>query len=137
VAEPPVVETQEADGAEILVVDDESAIRQFLSRILTNQGHRVDTIDNASDALEKLKSDRYKLILLDIKMPGMSGIELYEHIQKMDGALASKVLFVTGDVIGVGVKDFLARTKAPYVTKPLDTQKLMKEINRILVERSA
>jgi PAS domain S-box-containing protein len=126
-------QVQKAAKAKVLVVDDEPSIRHFLSRMLTEEGHEVETIDNASDALEKLKSNTYGLVLLDIKMPGMSGIELYQHIQGMDQSLADKVLFVTGDVIGRGVKDFLSKTEAPYVTKPLDNKKLMKEINQILI----
>jgi len=135
VSESSADEDLKAAKAKILVVDDESPIRQFLSRMLTEEGHDVETIDNASDALEKLKSNRYGVVLLDIKMPGMSGIELYEHIQHMDHSLTDRVLFIIGDVIGVGIKNFLDKTKASYVTKPFDNKKLMKEINRILVEK--
>jgi PAS domain S-box-containing protein len=135
VSESSADEAQKAAKAKVLVIDDEPAIRQYLSRMLTAEGHEVETVDNGRDALEKLKSNRYGVVLLDIKMPGMSGIELYEHVQNMDHFLADRVLFITGDVIGVGVRDFLAKTKASYVTKPLDNRKLMKEINRILVKK--
>ncbi|GAG26543.1 unnamed protein product, partial [marine sediment metagenome] len=71
-AESEVEESQKAAKAKILVIDDEPIIRDFLSRVLTDEGHEVETVDNADDALQKVGTERYSLILLDIKMPGMS-----------------------------------------------------------------
>src|SRR4030042_7089928 len=92
-------ETEEAKGtakAKILVVDDEEVVRTFLDRVLTGEGHQVDIVDNAEKALEKIKGDRYHLIMLDIKMPGMSGIELYQRINKIAKSLTERVVFITG-----------------------------------------
>jgi len=133
-AEPVADKSERVDGASILVVDDEPAILQFLSQVLTEEGHRVETADNATEALERLESKRYSLILLDIKLPGVSGIELYKRIQKMAKFLARRVVFITGDVIGEDTKNFLARTKAPYIIKPFDTEQLKKDINSILTQ---
>jgi PAS domain S-box-containing protein len=131
-AEPAADESEGVDGVSILVVDDEPAILQFLTSVLTEEGHQVETVDNADDALARLKSKSYSLILLDIKLPGVSGIELYKRIQKIAKSLARRVVFITGDVIGADTKDFLARTKALYITKPFDTEQLKKDINHIL-----
>jgi len=128
----PVEEAEKVEGARILVIDDEPTILQYLSQVLTNEGHEVETVDNASDALEKIKSKRYNLILLDIKLPGMSGIELYEKLRKVAESLARRVVFITGDVMGVDTKEFLSKTKAPYITKPFDAEQLKRDINRIL-----
>ncbi len=65
------------------MIEDEPAILRFLSQILTGEGHKVEAVTNADDALGRLESEEYELILLDIKMPGMSGIELYEYSQKI------------------------------------------------------
>jgi CheY-like chemotaxis protein len=105
-----------------------------LSEILGDQGYEVETADNATDALEKLENKRYSLILLDIKMHGMSGIELYKHLQKKAKSLSKRVVFITGDIMGKDTWQFLRRTKAPYLTKPFDEEKLEKEINRILTQ---
>lgn len=118
--------------AKMLVVDDEPVVRDFLSRVLTDEGHQVETTDNADDALERIKSRRYRLILLDVKMPGMSGSELYERIHQIAKSLARRVVFITCDVIGADTQDFLSRTNVPYITKPFDTRQLKKEIKRIL-----
>jgi CheY-like chemotaxis protein len=78
--EPASDESVEVTGAKILVVDDELATLQLLSQILSSEGYEVETVNNATDALERIKGERYSLILLDIKMPGRSGMELYRDI---------------------------------------------------------
>jgi PAS domain S-box-containing protein len=119
-------------GAKILVVDDEAAILTFLSRLLTEWGHSVETINTADAALERLKTERYGLILLDIKLPGMSGIELYHHIEKIAPALTRRVMFITGDIMESATRGFLEKSKAAHITKPLDIEVLKKTINHIL-----
>jgi len=123
-----------AAKARILVVDDEPVILSFLSQVLTEEGYEVEAIDNANDALERIKHQRYSLILLDVKMPRTSGIELYESIGKIAQSLARRVVFITGDVLGSGTMDFLSKTKARYITKPFDAERLKRDINRILTE---
>ena len=130
--EPAVEEPKKVTKAKILVIDDEPVIRQFVSRVLSEKGHEVEAVDKAEDALEKIKSKRYHLILLDVKMPGISGIELYKQFQEIAPSLMKRVVFITGDVMGKRTTDFLAKTKAPYMIKPFDAEQLKTEINRIL-----
>jgi PAS domain S-box-containing protein len=130
--EPTVEEPQKVAKVKILVIDDELVIRQFVSRVLSEEGHEVEALDNAEDALERIKSKRYRLILLDIKMPGISGIELYKQFQEIAPSLMKRVVFITGDVMGKRTTDFLAKTKVPYIMKPFDAKQLKTEIKRIL-----
>jgi CheY-like chemotaxis protein len=130
--EPVVRETRKAAKAKILVVDDEIVIRQFVSQILVEEGHEVEAVDSAEGALEEVNSKEYQAIMLDIKMPGMSGIELYQLLQKISPRLADKVVFITGDVMGTSTMAFLSKTKAPYIIKPFDATQLKAEINRVL-----
>ena len=130
--EPAVEEPQKLTKAKILVVDDEPVIRQFVSHILGEEGHEVEAVDNAENALEKIRSKRYRLIVLDVKMPGMSGIELYEQIQEIAPSLAKRVVFITGDILGTRTTAFLAKTKAPHIVKPFEAKQFKTEINRIL-----
>ena len=116
------------------MVDDELAILAFLRRLLTEWGHTVETVNNADVALERLEMKRYSLILLDIKLPGMSGIELYHHIEATIPALERRIMFITGDVMQTDTRDFLDRAKVPHITKPIDIELLKKDINRILTE---
>jgi len=130
----PAEEVKKVARARILVVDDEPAICRFLERLLTGEGHEVETVASAGDALEKIKGTRYNLILLDIKLPGGSGIELYRHIKDATPSWAKRIVFITGDVMGTDTRSFLSRTKVPYITKPFDTEQLKKEVNRKLTK---
>jgi PAS domain S-box-containing protein len=121
-------------GAKILVVDDEPAILSFLKELLTNEGYQVETLERADDALEKLRNQRYDLIMLDIKLPVMSGIELYRHIEKTKPTMVPKVLFITGDMVEPSTRDFLEKTKASYITKPFNMDHLKKEANHVLTK---
>jgi len=127
-------EPQEQGGVKILVVDDEPTILHFLKILLTEQGYEVETVDSAHVALERLHSERYDLILLDIKLPVMNGIELYRHIEAMDLTLAQRIILITGDIMGASTKDFLDETKVPYIAKPFSIEHLNKEMNRILTK---
>ena len=118
----------------VLVVDDEAGVRQFLKRMLTEEGHEVETEDNAVDALERIKKEDFNLILLDIKMPEVSGIELYQRIQKLDRSLARRVVFITGDVMAEDTKAFFSKPNVAYISKPFETKKLKGEITRMLTE---
>jgi PAS domain S-box-containing protein len=132
--EPAVAESKKMTGARILVVDDEPVVREFISKVLAEEGHQVETVDNAEDALEMVMSKPYRIILLDIKMPGMSGIELYKRFQKIAPSLARKVIFVTGDVMGTRTMAFLSKAKSPYITKPFTASQLNILINRVFTE---
>ncbi|MBM3143120.1 MAG: PAS domain S-box protein, partial [Chloroflexi bacterium] len=105
-AEPPkpseavVEEPEKVAKARILVVDDEQVIRDFVKRVLAGEGYEVETVDNAGDALKKIEGKRYNLVLIDIKMPAMDGVELYRRIQKIAKSLARRVVFITGDIMG-------------------------------------
>jgi PAS domain S-box-containing protein len=130
----PAAELKRISGARILVVDDDTIVQQFLAEILSEEEHEVEIIENGDDALERLKSEDYDVILLDVKLPGVSGIEIYKHLQKKAKPLARRVIFITGDVMGKETMAFLSRTRAPYITKPFDTEQLKKEIRLILSE---
>jgi DNA-binding response OmpR family regulator len=99
---------------------------------LTGEGHDVEIIDNGDEALDKLGSEDYDVILLDIKLPGMNGIEIYKQLRKKDKSAAGRVIFITGDVMAKDTMGFLSRTKAPYIAKPFDAEQLKTEIARIL-----
>ncbi|UCH50933.1 MAG: PAS domain S-box protein [Chloroflexota bacterium] len=130
--EPVVQEPGKVAGARILVVDDEEVIRQFVSQMLLDEGHEVESANSAEDALEEINNKDYQVIMLDIKMPGMSGIDLYRHFQKESPSIADKVVFITGDVMGPSTMDFLSKTKVPYIIKPFDAKQLKTEVNRVL-----
>ena len=78
----------------ILVVDDDPVVGRSFDRVLTRKGYAVITATNGQDALEKLRNERYDMVFTDIKMPGMSGLEVAERVKASQPWLP--VVIVTG-----------------------------------------
>ena len=121
----------ETDGR-ILVMDDEPAVLSLISRIISGEGYKVETASCGEEAIELIKNNSYELLLSDIKLPGLSGIDVYREIGRVDPSLQKRIIFITGDVIGSDTADFLDSTGAPYITKPIDIARLKKEVRRRL-----
>ena len=135
-AESTAKEPKSIAEARILVVDDDTIVQQFLTDVLGKEEHEVEIVDNGGDAMEKLGSEGYDIILLDIKLPGMSGIEIYKQLQKSSKSLTRKVIFITGDVMSADTMVFIKSAGTPYITKPFDAEQLVKEIGCILNQQS-
>lgn len=134
-------EAPEADetngGAAILIVDDEEAVSALLARLLTDLGHRPSTVASGEAALEAIARQSFDLILTDIKMPGMTGFELYQHIKQRDPQLAQRIIFITGDTISASTQARLAQTGNPYIAKPFAIERLEALVNACLASQSA
>jgi CheY-like chemotaxis protein len=93
----------------------------------------VDTIGDASEALDKLGAGViYDVILIDVRMPGMNGTEMYSRILEKMPEMKNKIIFITGDVMGADIKVFLTQNKLPYLAKPFDIELLKKQIDVII-----
>lgn len=119
-------------GVRVLIVEDEASIRDALSYILSAKGFEVRTASEGSEALELLKLESFSLILADIKMPGMGGIEMYEYIGRDYPDMEERVVFLTGDVFSEDVKDFLENGSCNYLTKPFEVSGLLSLLNKVL-----
>ena len=135
ITQPATGVSKKLSRARILVVDDKPPVQDFLNEILSEEGHEVEIVDNGDDALDRLGSENYDVILLDVKLPDMSGIEIYKYIQKSVKSLARRVIFVTGDVISKDTIVFIKSAEVPYITKPFDAEQLKKGINHILSQQ--
>ncbi|MGQ0714606.1 MAG: PAS domain S-box protein [Gemmatimonadaceae bacterium] len=102
----------------MLIVDDEPALRAALSLFLEREGHTVDAVASGREALEHARTRRYDAILLDLRMPDMSGDALFEELLASDPEHAARVVFATGDVDSEGARAFLAQAGRPYICKP-------------------
>jgi two-component system cell cycle response regulator len=118
----------------ILAVDDDQEIREILHEILTHLGHTSVTAEDGLDALEKLTQHHSDMVITDLKMPRMDGIELIKRIKTdfEDVDVIAVTLYGTEydytEVIGVGASDF--------IDKPFNVNELEAKINRIIRERS-
>jgi len=121
-----------ADKVNILVVDDEDSLRTLLSSELTSRGFNVDEADGGTIALEALNKTRYDLVILDIRMPDIDGLEVLKDIRKNN--LAKKVIMLTGvDELKIA-KESLQFGADDFMTKPYDFRNLLACINRVIKE---
>jgi CheY-like chemotaxis protein len=104
--------------ARALVVDDEREIRETLAEILELDGFSVDLAENGLSALEQARSNDYDLVLSDINMPAMDGMELYHQLRRLRPALADRFIVVTGNMASSAVRLFLDETGLRQIGKP-------------------
>jgi len=108
--------------AKILVVDDELGIRDVLSCSLRDEGYQVLTVDSGERALVKVREENPEVLLLDIKMPGMDGIETLGQIREFDKE--SSIIILTGHGGMDSVVEAMKLGAYDYLTKPFDLEKL-------------
>lgn len=121
----------------ILVVDDELAIIDILYQVLKMDGHRVDTALNGAIALRKIQKESYDVIISDLKMPGMSGQELYQKVRELDCDLSRRIIFSTGDVVSSDTRSFLEQSGNSYLQKPFEIDTIRKIVQSVLVTTAA
>jgi len=118
----------------ILIVDDEEIMRDSCSRILVKEGYRVATADRGEGALEKFDQAAYDLVLLDLKMPGMGGIDTLSRLKEMDAEVT--ILIMTGyPSIETAVKA-IKLGAYDYITKPFAPDVLRFAVNRALERKT-
>lgn len=106
----------------ILVVDDEFVIRDSLYNWFREDGYQVETAENAREALKKLQEKTFDIALLDIKMPGIDGIELQKRINKIDGDII--IIIITAYASVNTAVQALKEGAFDYITKPFDPDEL-------------
>ncbi|HMB68303.1 MAG TPA: response regulator, partial [bacterium] len=117
----------------ILIIDDEKNIRTQLSGLLTDEGYGAFSADSAEKGLDLLKDDRPDLILLDVMLPGMSGLDALEKIREDDGELP--VVLMSGQA---DIETAVRATKLgafDYLEKPLDPDRLLLTVRNALETR--
>ncbi|WP_226846719.1 response regulator [Dehalogenimonas etheniformans] len=99
------------------------------------EGHSVLTIEDPGDVLGILMNDAFDIILLDIRLPGISGIDLYGDIVLIHPKLKERVIFITGDTADANVREFIASHHANWITKPFDRSTFLKKFNEVLLRK--
>ena len=114
----------------ILVVDDEPKMRTLLFEALTRQGHAVDLAENGTEALEKFKAHPFDLVLTDIRMPGLDGMELLREINKLSPQ--TPVVVVTGYGTVDNAVEAMRSGAFDYVLKPFSVDLIEEIVERAL-----
>jgi putative nucleotidyltransferase with HDIG domain len=124
---------EDPSSTKILIVDDDAAVRAILLRYLEDEyPHCVDS-HSPFDALNKIKHERFSLVISDVMMPGMSGTELLRFIKKQDPETA--VIMVTGVMDVSTAVDSLRMGAFDFVTKPFDMPSIRRAVKRALERR--
>jgi len=119
-------------GRAILVVDDEPDVAGLIAELLAVDGHRVDTVLNGAAALASIDHRQYDAIVCDLRMPVLDGRGLYNALQRRNGSLCRRIVFLTGDTLSAEAARFLEDTGAPTLIKPFDPEGLRKVIAQTL-----
>jgi DNA-binding NtrC family response regulator len=117
----------------ILIVDDERIVRESLNKWFLEDGYRVNTADSAADALKKLTLEKYDLAFVDIKMPGMDGLELQRRIKEIDKQLT--VIIITAYASVESAVQALKEGAYDYVTKPIDPDELSHIVQNVFNQK--
>ena len=117
-------------GERILVVDDEDMIRDLCYHILSAEGYQVSTVSNATAALEELNRSVADLLITDIKMPGMDGLELFERVKEQNHDLVT--VFITGHGTLDTAIESLMRGVDAFVLKPFTQEELLGAVDRAI-----
>jgi two-component system cell cycle response regulator CpdR len=116
--------------ATILLAEDDESLRKFLAQALVRAGHEVTDFGDGSEAWECLKGVRFDLLLTDIVMPGMDGIELAKRAAETDAAL--KIMFITGFAAVALHPSSQAPKQAKVLSKPFHLREIVAEVDRMI-----
>ena len=116
--------------SKILLAEDDQAMRTFLSASLRRAGHDVQDFEDGEGALEALEREVFDLLLTDIVMPGIDGIELARRGAELDPAM--KIVFITGFAAVALNPESQAPKEAKVLSKPFHLRDLVNEVERML-----
>ncbi len=119
-------------AGKILIVDDTETMRLYEHMLLSGQGYDLEMAKNGVDALEKIENNKPDLVLLDIMMPKMDGIECCKRIKANQETQEIKVVMVTTKSEYEKVKEAFAAGCDDYVTKPIDRIELLSKLKELL-----
>ncbi len=116
--------------AQILVVDDEEKIRKILKIMLSLRGHSVDEATTGEEALAKIKESYYDLVIADIKMPGMDGLQLLREVNELEYPVP--VVFITAYATVESAVEAMKMGAVDYISKPFDEDRLILTVEKAL-----
>lgn len=116
----------------ILIIDDQDPIRRVLREILENENYQVDDAANGPTALQMMKEQEYDVILCDIKMPDMDGMEVLEHVKASSD---TPIIMITGHASVTDAVEFTKKGAFDYIQKPPDLDKLLTVVRNAMDKR--
>ncbi|HOI96152.1 MAG TPA: diguanylate cyclase [Syntrophobacter fumaroxidans] len=117
----------------ILVVDDEQPVRDFVAEALESMGHEVETAVDGRDALEKMEDSDFSVVITDMVMPRMDGMQLIRYLSEHQNEV--DIIAITGLAMDYKYTDVVAAGASDFITKPFTMNELEAKLNRLIRER--
>lgn len=114
----------------MLVVDDQMGVRRLLYEAFKEEGYKVELAGSGLEALEKVKSEMPDIILMDMKMPGMNGLETLHEIKKVNDSILVVMMTAYGELEIISEAMKLGINE--YITKPFDINELRSVVKKVL-----
>ena len=124
------ISRQQVEGKSVLIVDDDELNKLLAQHILESYGMHTATAVNGKEALEKIAQQRFDMILMDLHMPEMGGLEVTSILRQKN--ILTPVIAITGNVLRSERDKCLAAGMNDYIAKPYDENELMKKITKLL-----
>ena len=119
----------------ILVIDDEPLVAGVIADTLMSVGYEVETAKNGREALEKIASCSYDLILSDLRMPELDGVGLYRELERQAPRLLQRLILLSGTADSAEYMRFLEGTGALVLCKPFDVGTLQRLVRQLLLDQ--
>ncbi len=121
------------DAKKVLIAEDSSVIQNLTSRILKMQNYQIFSAKNGLEVLDMLEKDDYDIILMDINMPKMDGIECARRIREMGDEKKAKIpiVAITGNAMNYSLEEFKQAGIDDYLQKPLNFDKLVETVKNL------
>ena len=117
---------ESVEGAAVLVVEDEAALGAAVAESLQDAGFVVERANDGFEALERVRQHHFDLIICDLKMPRVGGMEFYRELESSKPEMTRRIMFVTGDVAGTDAERFLEETGTRWLAKPFRLKDLLR-----------
>ncbi len=122
------------EGVRVLVVDDEAVIRKGLCRVMESRGYQVEASESGFGAIEKLQKAPFNIVITDLKMPGMDGIEVLKAIKILQPDVP--VIIITGYSTVDTAVDAMKNGAFDYVSKPFIPEQIIEMVEKVLEQRT-
>ena len=125
---------EQADNIKVLIIDDEPSVRSTLEMLLKSEGHEPHVADDGQQALERISKQEFDVVLLDIRMPGLSGIDVLKTLQ--DDFPETSVVMVTAVADMATAVETMKLGAYDYITKPFDLDDVLMTVRRAFERRN-
>ncbi len=114
------------ESEQILIVDDNTNLCKTMKLVLTHQGYDVSVASDGTEALARAKTDQFSTVFLDIRLPGMDGVEVFRHLKRL--LPDARIIMMTAYALHDKVAEALAGGAADVIYKPMDMDRVLEKI---------